>query len=1154
MRNLKRALSLGLTAAMISGLMVMGSSAASSSYTDVADTDNVEAIEVLKTVGIMVGDESGDFNPDQNVTRNEMAVVMSNLMAYNVATYANTSPFTDVPSWAEPYVAACWTNGITAGTSATTYGGSESVTTAQAALMLMKALGYFQYESDFGSDWQLATVTQGNRIDLFEDVDSSVRDAMTRNDLAQLVLNTLEAGTVEAETDGSISIGDITITNNVTYKYVTSGRDYAKAINDQLATTTDGTYSQGAIVELGEKLYQGDLTRDDKGYDDFERPATVWEYQGREIGTFASDADYTFTSKVTSRTLYNTVGRTAAEGYTWNVSVNGEPVEYDGDKLVSNRNDDDACFLEYANVDLPDYSTYTGNGVITQVYVDGTERTVDVVVINQYAAEVLSVDATDGIITLSDLNAGPASAGDEFETTDFDEEEVVIYTFAKDDIQEVYTAEEMSGEVTSVRVSTTVDNGVGGNESDGDRFVADGTTYNYNKTMPNSKKLITENVNNNVVAYLDAQGYVIYIDESAITYDYAYVLSMGTDGDQYGGSSNISGETVYARLVLTDGTMVKVETDAKTSEIGTKSGNSYESADSTDSQEYLLNHLVSYSTDRNDVYTLSDRSGMDLTSAPNLKIQNGVASMTLDGNTRYTANSNTVFIVADPDSDSLDDFDFTVYTGIDNVPDIDGDSNTEVVVATESNGRVAKVVYIQDAEVSGTGEVIFVRADNRANLQEDSEIGNYYELNAWVNGEAVTLNVKAGSSAADDLVRNIPESWKNVEVTEGRRYIVALKSITENSDGLITSVREYDSYVASTGDGFITGVGTANAERSTVGLQNIQQSTVGSATEREEIRYSWTSDAVSVQYNNRNNSGAFERKSITSINDDSNDQYVAVLDGDVISGICVVYQENGSTETPTTPEETTVTVSFTDNMAQTHKFYAGNSTSALEITDDRGLNSSVEVPVNTDLAIEKVGTDSSADAFVPGEVYELNGKYYAVDSNGILTIPADDLSDGMTLTLTKDETLSGYVTEDGLILDLAEGDVTVVGQIPSGQYNTTVHDLTLKDAQIPVGNTVEFQDAFIEGTVTLAGTLKTVQLDLKSGSTLVIKDGMTFVTGALTMETGSTINYAVNWTANESLYIDFTNGTINGDAAEFDAEGGLLAALQAAKDAGLITA
>ena len=239
MRNLKRALSLGLTAAMISGLMVMGSSAAS--YADVTSEDNVEAIDVLQTVKIMVGDENGDFNPDQNVTRNEMAVIMSNLMEYNVASYKNTSPFTDVPAWAEPYVAACWTNGITAGYSDTIYGGSDTVTTAQAALMLMKALGYFQYASAFGSDWQLATTRQGNAIDLFVGVDSGVTQAMTRNDVAQLVLNTLKSGTVTASTDGSWSIGDVTINNNVTYSYVTSNQTYATAIDDVRSTsnTTD---------------------------------------------------------------------------------------------------------------------------------------------------------------------------------------------------------------------------------------------------------------------------------------------------------------------------------------------------------------------------------------------------------------------------------------------------------------------------------------------------------------------------------------------------------------------------------------------------------------------------------------------------------------------------------------------------------------------------------------------------------------------------------------------------------------------------------------------------------------------------------------------------------------------------------------------------
>ena len=125
MRNLKRALSLAMASVMLLGLMVVGTGA---SYKDVASDKNVEAIEVLQAVGVMVGDEKGNFNPDQNVTRNEMAVIMANLMDYRVASYAGTSPFTDVPEWAEPYVAACYTNGITSGVSATQYGGDQTVT------------------------------------------------------------------------------------------------------------------------------------------------------------------------------------------------------------------------------------------------------------------------------------------------------------------------------------------------------------------------------------------------------------------------------------------------------------------------------------------------------------------------------------------------------------------------------------------------------------------------------------------------------------------------------------------------------------------------------------------------------------------------------------------------------------------------------------------------------------------------------------------------------------------------------------------------------------------------------------------------------------------------------------------------------------------
>ena len=81
MRNLKRALSLALASVMLLGMMVVGTGA---SYADVESTDNVEAIEVMQAIGVMVGDDNGNFNPDQKVTRGEMAVVMANLLDLKV--------------------------------------------------------------------------------------------------------------------------------------------------------------------------------------------------------------------------------------------------------------------------------------------------------------------------------------------------------------------------------------------------------------------------------------------------------------------------------------------------------------------------------------------------------------------------------------------------------------------------------------------------------------------------------------------------------------------------------------------------------------------------------------------------------------------------------------------------------------------------------------------------------------------------------------------------------------------------------------------------------------------------------------------------------------------------------------------------------------
>ena len=252
MRNLKKALSLALASVMLLGMMVVGTSAAS--YSDVAATDNVEAIEVLKAVGVMSGDDKGNFNPAKKVTRNEMAVIMANMMDLDITAYAGTTPFTDVPAWAEPYVAACYAEKIVSGTSATTYGGEGNVTAAQAALMMLKALGYFQYAADFEDNWQLATIKRAAKVELFKGIDAKAAADLTRNEVAKLALNTLQKNTVR-DIDISKDLGvndDGNLMNVYTYAEPATGpvlyTDLFPADKENLQKTADnsGTTALGA--------------------------------------------------------------------------------------------------------------------------------------------------------------------------------------------------------------------------------------------------------------------------------------------------------------------------------------------------------------------------------------------------------------------------------------------------------------------------------------------------------------------------------------------------------------------------------------------------------------------------------------------------------------------------------------------------------------------------------------------------------------------------------------------------------------------------------------------------------------------------------------------------------------------------------------------
>ena len=716
MRNLKRALSLGLTAAMISGLMVMGSSAAS--YADVTSENNVEAIEVLEAVGIMIGDENGDFNPDQNVTRNEMAVVMSNLMEYNVASYANTSPFTDVPSWAEPYVAACWTNGITAGTSATTYGGSDNVTTSQAALMLMKALGYFQYSQDFGNDWQLATATKGNDIDLFNGVDSGLREAMTRNDLAQLVLNTLESGTVQASTSGSITVGGVTIATDVQYNYVTSNAGYAKSISGALSTDANSDAGR-PIVELGEDLYQGDLAKA-KDHDAFGRPASIWSYKDNEIGTYVDDRTQTWTTKVTERDLYRSAGTAAVNDYTWTYWIDGEAHTMDGSKL--DRNDTDR------------WQT-TGNGVLTEMFVDTVAETVDVTVIHSYVAEVSRVEANsddnDYTVTVN-LKTRPngVAVNREFNTeTEFARGDIVVVNIADGDIEAMTLAETVEGTVSAVKAN--------------DYLKIDGTTYNYNYayttdtvlngyTSDNKGLYDLENntpanpgAGDEVLLYLDANGCLVAVAEAGeVAEDYILVKGLHS---AYGDYS--------AKIVKYDGTEETIDID-DVDDPDVK--DSYDASSNYNKADMLGLGVYKYSRSGNAYDLISsfytDSKGnheFTVDKMQKVKIENGRARMTEEAAGAATGtfyvDSNTVFV---------DAWNNTSYIGYNNVPTM---SDVEGWIVYDEDNTVADVVFIINDVAYELDNDNFFLVTSANGEEEYNEKGNVWNYTGYINGEKTTL-------------------------------------------------------------------------------------------------------------------------------------------------------------------------------------------------------------------------------------------------------------------------------------------------------------------------------------------------------------------------------------------------------------------------------
>ncbi len=204
MRTLKKTLCLILCLAMMVGLCAIGTSAVK--YDDYKDKDKVtyeSAVTLLTALGVLEGDDKGNFRPTDELNRAEGAAIMTRLLQKEIDKTA-VSSFSDMAgyTWAQPYVKFCEDQGIIAGYGNGKFGPGDKLTTSQFAKMLIVALGYDPAKEGLVNDaaWEINTTRKVTSLSLAKGLDAYLPGKnVTRETAAQLAYNTLFATMVYSE-------------------------------------------------------------------------------------------------------------------------------------------------------------------------------------------------------------------------------------------------------------------------------------------------------------------------------------------------------------------------------------------------------------------------------------------------------------------------------------------------------------------------------------------------------------------------------------------------------------------------------------------------------------------------------------------------------------------------------------------------------------------------------------------------------------------------------------------------------------------------------------------------------------------------------------------------------------------------------------------
>lgn len=238
------------------------------------------AVQTVRALGIMTGDENGNMALASNVTRAQFAKLLVAASKYKDTISPDGTGYSlykDVKSshWASEYIRivtqAGWMTGYTDGT----FRPEETITLEETCSAVLKLLGYTELAGSFPH----AQLSKASSLGLRDGVSGTRGAAMTRGDCAQLFYNLLTAEdssgkTYAAALGYTVANGEVDYTavllKNVSGPYVASS---GAALPFTPATIyRDGKLSSSASLSANDVYYYSDGLR------------TVWIYTKRVSG------------------------------------------------------------------------------------------------------------------------------------------------------------------------------------------------------------------------------------------------------------------------------------------------------------------------------------------------------------------------------------------------------------------------------------------------------------------------------------------------------------------------------------------------------------------------------------------------------------------------------------------------------------------------------------------------------------------------------------------------------------------------------------------------------------------------------------------------------------------------------------------------------